>query len=175
MRFSEPLWYGNHWQALDTENAMAWYTRWNGKWIISRGKLAWFMLIHLGWSTSQRYCKTLYPAMELYKVNNSSSWSWRSTLLDAKRWICIIARWKQVSWHLSGPDCTQQCWLELRNSTWSKYYCFSELYSELIWILHKHSIYNAYMECILKAKHFIYIENQFFSKCHFVLASDPTY
>lgn len=26
----------------------------------------------------------------------------------------------------------------------------------------EHSIYNAYMECILKAKHFIYIENQFF-------------
>lgn len=28
----------------------------------------------------------------------------------------------------------------------------------------QHSIYNAYMECISKAKHFIYIENQFFSK-----------
>lgn len=28
----------------------------------------------------------------------------------------------------------------------------------------KYSIYNAYMECIFKAKHFIYIENQFFSK-----------
>lgn len=28
----------------------------------------------------------------------------------------------------------------------------------------EHSIYNAYMECITKAKHYIYIENQFFSK-----------
>lgn len=28
----------------------------------------------------------------------------------------------------------------------------------------EHSIYNAYMECISKSKHFIYIENQFFSK-----------
>lgn len=28
----------------------------------------------------------------------------------------------------------------------------------------QHSIYNAYMECISKAKHYVYIENQFFSK-----------
>lgn len=28
----------------------------------------------------------------------------------------------------------------------------------------EHSIYNAYMECISKSKHFVYIENQFFSK-----------
>ena len=28
----------------------------------------------------------------------------------------------------------------------------------------EHSIYNAYMECSSKAKHYVYIENQFFSK-----------
>ncbi|KAI8143329.1 hypothetical protein BJV82DRAFT_612344 [Fennellomyces sp. T-0311] len=33
----------------------------------------------------------------------------------------------------------------------------------------EHSIYNAYMECITKAKHFIYIENQFF-----ITTADPT-
>ncbi|KAI8365162.1 hypothetical protein BD560DRAFT_402302 [Blakeslea trispora] len=32
----------------------------------------------------------------------------------------------------------------------------------------EHSIYNAYMECIFKAKHFIYIENQFF-----ITTADP--
>ncbi|KAI8369196.1 hypothetical protein EDC96DRAFT_504222 [Choanephora cucurbitarum] len=35
-------------------------------------------------------------------------------------------------------------------------------------IAREHSIYNAYMECIFKAKHFIYIENQFF-----ITTTDP--
>lgn len=54
-----------------------------GNWVINHVYL-------LGWSTSQGYSTAFYPAMELYKVNNSSSRSYGSTLPDAKGRICVI-------------------------------------------------------------------------------------
>ncbi|OZJ05541.1 hypothetical protein BZG36_01670 [Bifiguratus adelaidae] len=49
------------------------------------------------------------------------------------------------------------------------------LRSSAIWshgVMREHSVYNAYVECITRAEHFIYIENQFFvTACH----SDPKY